>query len=378
MSFLRPDHAFLSAALHHPTTSFLVFDKLNPLTKDPSALALASFQDVKPIIGENPYDIPEDKFIAAYNSTKFIPQLIFLGLDERNKDGLVYKDHYKGAPWFALDVTPQKQVSPACEELIKKLKERGDVFAEGRMNLNLEAKDAAIYAEARHMMDWNARNPFCAGCGQPTLSVNAGWKRSCPPTDMGSLDGATVTTSETPKDRKSCETRKGISNLSFPRTDPTVIMAVVSSDGTKILLGRSKRWPEYWYSTLAGFLEPAESVEEAVRREVWEESGIYLGRVVIHSTQPWPYPANLMIGAIGQATPEGEKINLGNDAELEDAKWFTFDEVREALKVGTSGLGETAGPEYKEGNLRLPPVTAIAHQLLLALVSGFLAGVTKM
>jgi len=156
-------------------------------------------------------------------------------------------------------------------------------------------------------------------------------------------------------------------------------MAVVSSDGTKILLGRQKRWPPYWYSTLAGFLEPAESVEEAVRREVWEESGIHLGRVVIHSTQPWPYPANLMIGAVGQATPEGETINLGNDAELEDAKWFTAEEVREALRVGTSGLGEAPGPDYKEGGLRLPPTTAIAHQLLHGVVnSGFLAGVMKM
>lgn len=154
-------------------------------------------------------------------------------------------------------------------------------------------------------------------------------------------------------------------------------MAVVSADGQRILLGRQKRWPKYWYSTLAGFLEPAESVEEAVRREVWEESGIKLGRVVIHSTQPWPYPANLMIGAIGQAIPEGETVDLGNDPELEDAKWFTFDEIREALKNGTSSLGDTAGPEYKEGNLRLPPRTAIANQLLTGVVSGFLAAESK-
>lgn len=116
-------------------------------------------------------------------------------------------------------------------------------------------------------------------------------------------------------------------------------MAVVSADGKRILLGRQKRWPAYWYSTLAGFLEPAESVEEAVRREVWEESGVHLGRVVIHSTQPWPYPANLMIGAIGQAIPDGETVHLGHDAELDDARWFEADEVREALRVGTSGLG---------------------------------------
>ena len=97
-----------------------------------------------------------------------------------------------------------------------------------------------------------------------------------------------------------------------------------------------------------------------------------LGRVVIHSTQPWPYPANLMIGAIGQALPDGEKIHLEHDPELEDAKWFDVEEVREALRVGTSGLGEGPGPEYKEGGLRLPPRTAIAHQLLSAVTGGFL------
>ena len=115
-----------------------------------------------------------------------------------------------------------------------------------------------------------------------------------------------------------------------------------------------------------------------MRREVWEESGIHVGRVVIHSTQPWPYPANLMIGAIGQAVPGGEEINLGHDAELEDARWFGVEEVREALRVGTSGLGEAAGPEYKEGGLRVPPKTAIAYQLMSAVVGGFLGGEAKM
>ena len=156
-------------------------------------------------------------------------------------------------------------------------------------------------------------------------------------------------------------------------------MAVVSHDSTKILLGRQNKWPPYWYSTLAGFCEPAESVEEAVRREVWEESGIQLGRVVIHSTQPWPYPANLMIGAIGQATPDGEKVDLGNDPELEDARWVPFEEAREALKYGTSSLGEPPSEGYKEGNLRLPPSTAIAHQLINAVVNkGFLGAESKM
>lgn len=151
-----------------------------------------------------------------------------------------------------------------------------------------------------------------------------------------------------------------------------MIVAVVSADGTKMLLGRQKRWPPYWYSTLAGFLEPGESIEEAVRREVWEESGVTVGRVVIHSSQPWPYPANLMIGAIAQATADGETVDLGNDPELESAKWFSLEEVRTALLNGTSGLGEDAPTGYKEGDLRLPPQTAIANRLMDAVTGGFL------
>jgi NAD+ diphosphatase len=155
-----------------------------------------------------------------------------------------------------------------------------------------------------------------------------------------------------------------------------MIAAVVSADGQRVLLGRQVRFPPYWYSTLAGFLEPGESIEEAVRREVWEEAGVRVGRVVIHSSQPWPYPSSLMIGAIAQALPGGETINL-NDKELEAAKWFTMDEVRQALKTGTSALGGDAPAGYQEGALRLPPGQAIANQLIAAVASGFLSSVSK-
>ncbi|KAF2646798.1 hypothetical protein P280DRAFT_503292 [Massarina eburnea CBS 473.64] len=365
VSFLRPDSTFLSTALVHPSTTFVLFNNLEPLISSPSALATATFSDVKSIIGDSPFGKSEEDVIKEYNSSLYIPQIVFLGLDER-KEGFVYKDHYKGQPWFAVDVTPKSSVTDSAGKLIEGLKAKGLEFSKGRMHLSLPAQEAAIYAEARHLLDWNARNPFCASCGYPTLSVNAGFKRTCPPRD--------IAPSVQSPDRPPCATRTGISNLCFPRTDPTVIMAVVSADGQRILLGRQKRWPQYWYSTLAGFLEPAESVEEAVRREVWEESGIHLGRVVIHSTQPWPYPANLMIGAVGQAIPGGEEVHLGHDAELEDAKWFTAEEVREALRVGTSGLGEEPGPDYRQGGLRLPPATAIAHQLMSAVVNGFASG----
>lgn len=220
------------------------------------------------------------------------------------------------------------------------------------------------------LLDWNSRNPFCAACGHTTISLNGGFKRGCPPKDLAKKEGE--------QDRPPCATRGRISNLSFPRTDPTVIMAVVNSKNTHILLGRQKVWPPYWYSTLAGFAEPAESVEEAVRREVYEEAGIQVGRVVIHSTQPWPYPANLMIGAIGQAVEGEEEIDLGNDPELDDAKWVDFEELKHGLRVGTSGLAEDPGPEYVEGGLRLPPNTAIAHQLMLAAASGFVSEGAKL
>lgn len=207
-----------------------------------------------------------------------------------------------------------------------------------------------------------------------------------------------------PSERPPCPTRQvAVTNLSFPRTDPTVIVAVCSLDGRKVLLGRQRRWPPRWYSTLAGFLEPGESVEEAVRREVWEESGVRVGRVVLHLSQPWPYPANLMLGAIAQVADDGPKdgrhghpdtgeekepakpnrhrrrpadeIHLGHDPELEDARWFTVEEVRNALLHGTSGIGELRPEGYPEDGLRLPPRTAIANRLLAAVVlDGFLIG----
>ena len=281
-------------------------------------------------------------------------------------------------------MTPKGSYADQASALIDAKTNAGLSFLEGRAAMTLAAPHAAMYAQARALLDWNARNPFCGGCGQPTLSINAGWKRACPSTDLADVAGGASTAGASPasipepRKRADCVTRKGVSNLSFPRTDPTVIMAVLSADSKRVLLGRGKRFPPLWYSVLAGFVEPAESIEEAVRREVWEESGITLGRVVVHSSQPWPFPANLMIGCIAQAVPGHEEIMLKHDPELEDAKWVSLEEVREALRIGTSGLDEGPGKDYKEGGMRLPPRTAIAHVLLDSIVNGgFLSGVTK-
>ena len=223
VSFLRTDHGFLSAALKHPSTSFLLFNNLSPLAKDPTKLEYASFNDVQPLIGDNPYSKTEEQMVTDYNSSVTTPQLLFLGLDEHRKTGFEWTI-YHGSPYFALDVTPKGTISSTAEGLIETMKSRGLQFVEGRMHMSLPAEQAAIYAQARALLDWNARNPFCAQCGQPTLSINAGTKRICPPKDMASLTDKTSigsTTAAVPAtNRLDCATRRGISNLSFPRTDP--------------------------------------------------------------------------------------------------------------------------------------------------------------
>ncbi|KAB8219662.1 NUDIX hydrolase domain-like protein [Aspergillus novoparasiticus] len=366
LSFLRTEHAFLSAAIKHPSTRFVLLKDLAPLTKSPSELYYAHYNEVEKLVPETMYDKTEEETIKEYDSRKTTAQLIFLGLDEsRKQDGLAWKI-YTGAPFFALDVTPKgdEEQQTNSKAVISAMEEKGLSFFQSRVVMTFSADEAAIYAQSRALMDWNNRNSFCGTCGHPTLSVNSGTKRACPPTDVARVAEGK------PAERPACNTRTTLSNLSFPRTDPTIIVAVLSTDAKRVLLGRSKRYPPNWYSTLAGFIEPAESVEDAVRREVWEEAGVTLSRVIIHSSQPWPYPANLMIGAIAQVSdPAHETINLSHDPELEDAKWFDVEEVEEALRIGVSALGDKAGPEYKEGGLRLPPPTAIANQLIRAAIN---------
>ncbi|KAK3990549.1 NUDIX hydrolase domain-like protein [Cladorrhinum sp. PSN332] len=371
LSFLRTDHDFLRSAFSHPSAAILLLNSLAPLVQgdDPATLAFATREDVKPLTGEDPFKRTEEEQVKEFDSEEPKAIIVFLGIDEKGALGKVDGEEFKfkgftGRPFFAIDATPREKVEDVVKELREKMEGKGYKFyGGGPRHMGLHSGQAAMYGYARAIIDWNTRTPFCAQCGQPTLSLHAGTKRVCPPTDKA---GGEV------KERKPCATRGAVSNHSFPRTDPTVIMAIVSSDGTKVLLGRQRRWPKYWYSTLAGFQEPGESIEEAVRREVWEESGIQVGRVVLHSSQPWPFPASLMIGAVGQALPgEGEKVYLGHDAELEDAKWFPLEEVREALVRGTSNLGESAPAEYVEGSLRLPPQTAIANQLITSVVEGW-------
>ncbi|RFU74093.1 hypothetical protein TARUN_8162 [Trichoderma arundinaceum] len=371
-SFLRNDIKFIRKAATAPTTQFIALRDLNPLIADPKRLAFFSHEDVKPLIGADPFGRTDEEKKSVFDSSKPNPLLLFLGLlpdtpkaidIETTKHGVV-----NGQPFFALDITPQGSFADAAEAFLKQAEAKGYSEQKNVRTMTLHPEAAAILAQARSLIDWNARNLFCAGCGNLNLSVETGYKRVCPTHDLAG--------GSEPKARGDCPTRHGISNVCFPRTDPTMIAAVVSADCKRVLLGRQSRWPPKWHSTLAGFIEPGESIEDSVRREVWEEAGVRVGRVTIHSSQPWPYPSSLMIGAIAQALPDGEEISL-LDKELEAASWFTFEEVREALKNGTSALGDPA-PEGYNGPLFVPPAQAIAHQLLQAVVDGYMDPAPKM
>lgn len=175
-------------------------------------------------------------------------------------------------------------------------------------------------AQGAALISWHASHAFCSRCGSPSRMADGGYKRVCP--DCGGQH--------------------------FPRTDPVVIMLAVAQDGDHCLLGRSPNFLPGMYSCLAGFVEPGETLENAVRRETEEEAGVRIGRVVYHASQPWPFPHTLMIGCYCEALTKAIQI----DDELEDARWFARSEITAML----------AGKQ--EDGLRLPPNGAIASLLI--------------
>ncbi len=189
----------------------------------------------------------------------------------------------------------------------------------------LAADHLGALAQARALINWHNRHGFCAVCGSATRSMQGGARRDCP----------------------NCGAQH------FPRTDPVVIMLVVdaSSGGEQALLGRSPRFNPGMYSCLAGFMEPGETIEDAVRRETAEESGIRVGRVRYHASQPWPFPSSLMIGCHAQALSTAIRRD---EQELEDCRWFSREDVRRML----------AG-NHREG-ITVPVSMAIASHLIRA------------
>ena len=216
---------------------------------------------------------------------------LFLGLDGE-------------APRFAYDISPWEDPEADLETManfVDTSENRHPAMTDSQTLLDLRANmsrldptDAGNIAGAKGMFAWHDAHGFCAKCGERTAMAEAGWQRDCP----------------------SCGAHH------FPRTDPVVIMLILHRG--KLLMGRSPGWPETMYSLLAGFMEPGESIEAAVRREVAEEAGIEVGRVGYITSQPWPFPASLMIGCWGEALTDAIEID---PAELEDARWVTKDDI---------------------------------------------------
>lgn len=221
-----------------------------------------------------------------------------------NLDELVFLGLFRDRPAFALEV--DDPVLPAGREAAyRDLRTLGGI---------LPPDEASLMAHARAMILWHQAQRHCGHCGSPTQVDSAGYARLCTNPECG----------------------KRI----FPRVDPAIIVLVASGDSC--LLGRQPNWPAGRYSTIAGFVEPGESLEEAVRREVFEETNVRLSRVCYQSSQPWPFPSALMLGF--RATAESGDIVL-NDGELEDARWFSRKEI----------LG---------GFPKLPPPLSIARRLV--------------
>ena len=183
--------------------------------------------------------------------------------------------------------------------------------------MTLAPDEAGLAAYASGIVNWHRSHPFCARCGQRSEIAEAGHVRRCP----------------------AC----GADH--HPRTDPVVIMLV--TDGDRVLLGRQAAWPSGWYSALAGFVEPGESLESAVAREVMEEAGVTAQSARYVASQPWPFPASLMLGFVAEY---GGGEPRARDGELEDARFFARAELEAAVRG--------------EGDLRVPPRVAIARMLI--------------
>ncbi|GAA1662734.1 NAD(+) diphosphatase [Kribbella yunnanensis] len=213
---------------------------------------------------------------------------LFLGIDRESGAGQTAD----GRAVFAVLVPGE------ADESYAGLREMGAVLGD---------REAGIAVHVVGLVNWHAVNTHCANCGEHTVVTEAGHVRDCP----------------------NCGTRH------FPRSDPAIIV-LVTDDQDRALLGRNAAWPEGRYSTLAGFVEPGESLENAVRREVLEESGVIVGPEVDYAgSQPWPLPSSLMLGFYAKAT--GTDIEVDGD-EISDARWFTREDLRALVEAGTMAL----------------------------------------
>lgn len=297
----RRDPAWLAARLGDPASRVLPFRDLRPLVADAGGDLRLAWRPAA-----------EDRAGGG--------EPVLLGIEAG------------GAARFAVELGPGAPESGAARAGAGTREPPADRFADARAAaMRLPPAETAILAQARSLLAWHATHRFCSRCGGPTASREGGYARSCLAPGCGASH--------------------------FPRTDPVVIMLVHRGD--RALLGRSVRVPPFppgLYSCLAGYMEPGESLEEAVRREIEEESGVRVGVVRYLASQPWPFPSSLMLGCLAEA--ESDEIRV-DPAEVETAGWFSRKEVR-------AGLARWAEPE----GFRLPPPITAAHRLAAAWLDG--------
>ena len=299
---LRRDDAAINGFLADPASRWMTFLNLKPVLAAPPALAI----DWQPGAALLAAGIDTAAAMTAGRA-------VFLGLDPA------------GLAHFAIALAGDDPAARALNG--READPRGAA-------MQLAGPDAAALAHARALLAWHGAHGFCAACGTASAAHKAGLGRKCTNTGCGAEH--------------------------FPRVDPVVIMLV--TDGERCLLGRQPMFPPGMYSALAGFVEPGETLEQAVAREVFEEAGLRVGTVHYFASQPWPFPSSLMIGCIAQATTL--EISIDTE-ELEEARWFSRAECRKVLQDQASGK-----PASPAASFMMPPAVAIAHHLVKAWAMG--------
>ncbi len=282
----RSDAGWLEERLTNPASHFVIYADGRPLMKVSGELrpAVKCADDMAAVAGGDWRDLDR----------------VFIGLEGDQA-------------WFAVSLTEKAELPP--DEKFIDLRSVAGQLGSGEFSAV-----PALLARGKMLLDWNGRRHFCSCCGAETVASHGGYLRKCR--------------------NAACEAEH------FPRTDPVVIMLVTM--GERCLLGRGVGWPEGQYSALAGFMEPGETIEEAVRREVREEAGIRIGAVRYVKSQPWPFPSSLMIGVRAAALT----TDITLDDELAAAAWFDREQLRALLEKG--------GDE----GFRVPPRIAIARHLI--------------
>ena len=289
--------------------NFFVSEKLNKLTLNRTNKEWLDAQ----LKNGNSYIIPvsDSKILMSKDNNKVVYfNIKDFNTDNNFIDNLVFIGELKGNYYFAFDVNSHSI------HLKTSLEEQGDFLELRRIAPLLDHDAASVLSIAKSMTYWHANHQFCGTCGHKTYSTDAGYKRICSNSD--------------------CR------NEHFPRTDPAIIVLVSKDD--KCLLARQAKWRKKQYATIAGFVEPGETLEQAVAREVFEETGVMVDEAFYHSSQPWPFPGTIMLGFLANANTT--QITL-HDNELEDAKWLSRDEIKQGLSDGSLLLSPSFSVSFR-------------------------------